>query len=76
MIFFRKEYQTREFFLEGNDLIVRGTDQSIDFRDEGTDEGINVSWYKIKHGNKESLIKLSTKKSKQLENDYQSSLKK
>jgi len=75
MIFFRKDYQTREFFIDGNDLMVRGTDQSIDFRDEATDEGINVSWYRVNNDKREQLIKMGDTKSKRLEKTYQSSLK-
>tara|TARA_R110002020_G_C16321697_1_gene774878 strand:- start:21694 stop:21939 length:246 start_codon:yes stop_codon:yes gene_type:complete len=75
MIFFRKDYNTREYFIDGNDLLVRGTDRSIDFRDKPKEDKAKVKWYKVNNNKREILILLGDVKSKSLEIDYQNSLK-
>ena len=74
MFFFRQTYHTKEFFIVGNDLLVRHVEIIIDFR--GKEQESNFChWFKVKDTNREKLIKLSQTKSNALEKEYQESKK-
>lgn len=72
MVFFRQTYHTKEFFIVGNDLMVRHVEKIIDFR--GNEHESNVChWYQVKDTDREKLIRLSQNKSNSLEKEYQES---
>tara|TARA_R100001163_G_C5044384_1_gene181891 strand:+ start:29 stop:280 length:252 start_codon:yes stop_codon:yes gene_type:complete len=72
MVFFRQTYHTKEFFIVGNDLMVRHVEKIIDFR--GKDEESDFChWFQVKDTDREKLIRLSQNKSNALEKEYQES---
>lgn len=72
MILFRKTHHTKEFFIYENDMIVRQTEHSFDFRD--SKEQSNVQWYKVDIKNPNGLKRVNKQLNDHLENDYQNKL--
>jgi len=72
MVFFRQTYHTKEFFIVGNDLMVRHVEKIIDFRGKEHETDI-THWFQVKDTDREKLIRLSQNKSKSLEKEYQES---
>lgn len=78
MILFRKTTNHKEFFIIDNDIMVRDTTLSIDFRGDDHEADV-IKWYQIKGDThksniKNNLKKLSPKQSSRMESEYQKKL--
>ena len=78
MILFRKTTNHKEFFIIKDDIMIRDTTSVIDFRGDNH-EADQIVWYQIKgkvskFNIKDNLKKLSDKKSKTFETEYQNKL--
>ena len=72
MILFRKTTHSKEFFIYDNDMMVRQTDFSMDFRDNK--ENTKVQWFKVNIDNPNELKRVNKQLNDHFENEYQQKL--